>query len=117
MPKSKINIALLTQHFENNSDQVFAQSDLQFLLVDKAHEWNLPTSMSSKTFLQMLLTRTKLKQLRLQSPHYAPLIRYSWGDKPSSLSVAISIKKQDAFFSHASAMWIHPSVPTSLRQV
>jgi predicted transcriptional regulator of viral defense system len=107
MPKSKINFALLAQYFENNSDRAFAQSDLQFLFVDKAHEWNLPPSMTSETFLQMLLTRTKIKQLRLQSRHYASLLRYSWGNKLSPISVAISIKKHNAFFSHASAMWIH----------
>jgi hypothetical protein len=107
MPKSEINIALLTQYFENISDRVCALSDLESLFLEHTREWNLPPSMTAKTFVQMLLTRTNLKELRLRSPHYSSLLRYSWGDKPSTMSVAISIKTNNAFFSHASAMWIH----------
>jgi hypothetical protein len=106
MPKSKINISLLTQYFENNSDRTFSLSDLESLFVDKAREWNLPPSMTQQTFVQMLLHRTKLRQLRLPSPNYSSLLRYGWGANISPISIAASIK-DDAFFSHGSAMWIH----------
>jgi hypothetical protein len=36
-----------------------------------------------------------------------PLTRYSWKGAASPIAVALSIKKDDAFFSHASALWIH----------
>lgn len=106
MPKSRINISLLTQYFENNSDRPFSMSDLESLFVDKAREWNLPPSMTQQTFVQMLLRRTKLRQLRLPSPNYSSLLRYGWGANISPISIAVSIK-DDAFFSHGSAMWIH----------
>jgi hypothetical protein len=107
MPKCKIYTDLVTQYFETNPDRVFALSDLEHLFVEKNHEWNLPPSMTSHTFVQMLLTCTKLSELRLRSHHYSSLLRYSWEGKASPISVAISIKKDDAFFSHGSAMWIH----------
>jgi hypothetical protein len=64
-------------------------------------------SMTSYTFLQMLLTSTHLSQLRLRSRHYSSLIRYSWEGNASPLSVALTRKKDGAFFSHGSAIWIH----------
>jgi hypothetical protein len=65
MPKSKINIPLLTQYFAGNSDRAFSLSDLGSLFVDKAQEWNLPASMTQQTFVEMLLRRTKLRELRV----------------------------------------------------
>lgn len=106
MPKSKINISLLTQYFEKNSDRAFSLSDLESFFVDKTQEWNLPPRMTQQTFVQMLLRHTKLRELRLPSPSYSSLLRYGWGENVSPISIAISIKG-DAFFSHGSAMWIH----------
>ncbi len=107
MPKSKIHTDLVSQYFATHSDQVYAASDLDHLFIEKHREWNLPPSMNSYTFLQMLLTRTHLSQLHLRSRHYSSLILYSWEGKASPLSVALRIKKDSAFFSHGSAMWIH----------
>ncbi len=107
MPKSQIHTHLLTEYFATHSDRVYALSDLECLYIQKHHEWNLPPSMTSYTFLQMLLTRTHLSQLRLRSRHYSSLILYSWEGKASPMSVALTIKKDGAFFSHGSAMWIH----------
>jgi hypothetical protein len=106
MPKSRIDIAQLTKHFEARTNQVFAFSDLASLFIGHWAEWNLPPSMTPQTFVQMLLHRTKLRELHLQSPGYSSILRYTWGDKTSPVSVAISIKV-DAFLSHGSAMWIH----------
>ena len=106
MPKSKINVFHLTQYFANSSDRAFSLSDLESLFMDKAQEWNLPPSMNPQTFVQMLLRRTKLRELRLPSPTYSSLLRYGWRGEISPISIAISIK-DDAFFSHGSAMWIH----------
>lgn len=107
MPKSQIHTELVNQYFAARSDQVYAVSDLEHLFIEKHDEWNLPPSMTSYTFLQMLLTRTHLSQLRLRSRHYSSPILYSWEGKASPMSVALRIKKDSAFFSHESAMWIH----------
>lgn len=107
MPKSQIHRDLLNQYLAAHSDQVYTASDLDHLFIEKHREWNLPPSMTSYTFLQMLLTHTKLSQLRLRSRHYSSLIFYAWEGTASPMSLALRIKKDSAFFSHGSAMWIH----------
>jgi hypothetical protein len=62
--------------------------------------------MTPQTLVQMLLRRTKFQELRLTSPSYSSLLRYAWETDISPVSIAVSIK-DDAFFSHGSAMWIH----------
>jgi O-acetyl-ADP-ribose deacetylase (regulator of RNase III) len=63
--------------------------------------------MTPKLFLRMLLKKTKLRELRLHSTHYSSLLRYTAQKNVSPISLALSIMKKDAYFSHASAMWIH----------
>jgi site-specific recombinase XerD len=77
MPKSKIHTDLLVQFFAANPDQVFALSDLEYLFIEKHREWNLPPSMTSYTFLEMLRTRFKLCELQLRSRHYSSLVLYA----------------------------------------
>ncbi len=60
MPKSQINTDLVNQHFATNPDRVYAASDLNILFIQKQSEWNLPPSMTSYTFLRMLLESKRL---------------------------------------------------------
>jgi hypothetical protein len=107
MTKSKIDLPRLAQYFIGHADQVFNLSDLEFLLAENSDQWNLPSSMTPKVFLRMLLKKTELRELRLHSPHYSSPLRYTAQSNESRISVALSIMKNDAYFSHASAMWIH----------
>lgn len=107
MPPSKIKMELLTQYFESRPEEVFENTDLEYLYFEKLHEWNLPRSMNPRSFIQMLLTRGHLEKLHLRSKHYASPILYSWKGVATPLSVALSLQKEQSFFSHASAMWIH----------
>jgi hypothetical protein len=107
MSKTKINIALLTQYFEQQRDAVFTRSDLESLFSKKRSSWNLPPSMTSFTFVQMLINRTKLTETLVRSPHYTSLRRFSWEGQASPTAMAISLMNEKTFFSHASAMWIH----------
>jgi hypothetical protein len=107
MPKSKINSGLLTEYFASQPEKVFTDSDLEFLFIQRSCNWNLPRSMTSFTFIRMLLSRTKLEKLLIRSTHYSSPVRYGWESKPSPLAVALSLRKHQAFFSHASAMWLH----------
>lgn len=63
--------------------------------------------MTSFTFIRMLVTRTKLEKLQIRSTHYSSPVRYSWEGKASPIVVAVSLQRPQAFFSHASAMWLH----------
>ena len=107
MPKSQIKIDSITHYFEEDSDRVFARSELELLFLENRSHWNLPKTMTSRAFIQMLLDRTKLDEIQLRSPHYSSLLRYRWDGKASPTAIALSIKKEKSFFSHASAMWIH----------
>src|SRR6202521_1124432 len=107
MPTSKIRMELLNQYFQGSPEQVFIDADLEHLFTEKFHEWNLPPSMTPYSFTQMLLSRAKLEKLHLRSKHYTSLVLYSWKGAGTPFSVAISLRKEQSFFSHASAMWIH----------
>jgi hypothetical protein len=107
MPASKIRMELLTRYFEDGPEVVLDDADLERLFTEKFHEWNLPSSMTSYNFTQMLLSRTKLEKLHLRSKHYSSLVLYSWKGAATPFSVALSLRKEQSFFSHASAMWIH----------
>jgi hypothetical protein len=98
---------LLTQYLEERPEEVFDDADLEYLFRDKSHEWNLPRSMTPYSFTQMLLTRSRLEKLRLRSKHYTSPLLYSWQGAATPFSVALSLRKEQSFFSHASAMWIH----------
>jgi len=66
----------------------------------------LPRSMNPNTFVEMLLSRTKMTQVKLNSPDYPRLLRYVWGAGVAPVLLALSIKR-NSFCSHGSAMWIH----------
>ena len=110
MSKSNIDAALLKRYFETKADRAFTFSDLESIFLEHTHLWNLPHSMTPQTFLKMLLSKTKLRELRLRSSNYPTLLRYTWGTHASPISVALSVKK-GTFFSHASAMWVHRLTP------
>src|SRR5271156_3667606 len=50
MSKSKIDLPRLAQYLIDHVDEVFAFSDLEFLLVKNSDQWNLPPSMTPKKF-------------------------------------------------------------------
>jgi len=94
MPKSQIKIDSITHYFEEDSDRVFARSELELLFLENRSHWNLPQTMTSRAFTQMLLDRTKLDEIQLRSPHYSSLLRYRWDGKASPTAIALSIKKE-----------------------
>jgi predicted transcriptional regulator of viral defense system len=107
MPPSKIRMELLTRYFEDRPEKVFDNTDLGYLYFEKFQDWNLPRSMNPRSFIQMLLTRGHLEKVHLRSKHYASPVLYSWQGAATPFSVALSLRKEQSFFSHASAMWIH----------
>jgi predicted transcriptional regulator of viral defense system len=107
MPPSKIKTDLIAQYFASHAEDVFDEADLENLLTEKFHEWNLPPSMMPYTFTQMLLTGCNLEKIHLRSRHYSSLVLYSWKGAATPFTVALSLQGNQSFFSHASAMWIH----------
>jgi hypothetical protein len=106
MAKSQINLTALEVAFEHRPERVFSQSDLASIFTFGRFDWNLPRSMNLQTFIQMLLRRTKMSQVRMTSTEYAPLSRYVWGTDVAPVLLALSIRTK-AYCSHGAAMWIH----------
>jgi hypothetical protein len=107
MPPSKIKMDLVAQYFASKPEEVLDDAELERLFMDKFHEWNLPPSMTPYSFIQMLLTRSSLEKLHLRSKHYSSLVLYNWKGAATPFTVALFLQSNQAFFSHASAMWIH----------
>jgi hypothetical protein len=110
VPLSKPTIKLdqIIQYFESRRLEAFSLAELEILFVQRSGEWSLPASMTFRKFLKYLTQTTNLKELRLKSPaSTSSLLRYTWGNAAPPVSIAASIKKETAFFSHASSMWIH----------
>jgi hypothetical protein len=97
----------LRQYFEKCPENAFTKGDLEYLLIEKHQEWTLPPSMTLHTFQEMLLSRTSLEKLSIRSDNYACPVLYSWKGLATPFSVALRLRKEQSFFSHASAMWIH----------
>jgi len=106
MKKAEADFHSIARHFENEPNEVYALSDLEAIWIEHGKEWNFPKKATVDSFVQALLDHG-LRELRLQSPHYSSILRYVWGNNAPSISVAISIMRNGAYFSHASAMWIH----------
>jgi len=106
MPRTNLNVDAINKYFQENPDQTFSSSQLESVYFDYAQSWAVPEYLTFRKFLKVLLTKTRLRELRLRSRNYPSLVRYSWGGKPSAVSAAISIK-EGSYFSHESAMWIH----------
>jgi hypothetical protein len=104
--KSLINLPAVAADFEHRQERVFSPTDLVSTFNSGRFDWNLPRSMDPRTFVQMLLRRTKMTQVSLTSSEYPPLLRYVWGTDVAPVLLALSIKP-NAFCSHGSAMWIH----------
>jgi hypothetical protein len=105
LPRHHINPQIIEAHFESLTQRTFSYSGLLTIFNSMRSSWNLPRSMGPKAFIEMLVRKTKLSQVKLRSANYPSLLRYTWGT-PRPLSVALSIKHA-AYCSHSSAMWIH----------
>jgi hypothetical protein len=106
MPKTRIDLTKLNSYFASQPERVFVGSDLSKIFMIRSKEWNLPASMTPRAFIEILVSRTKMSEVKLTSPLYPGLVRYVWGPDLSQVSIALSVRR-DAYYSHGSAMWIH----------
>jgi hypothetical protein len=106
MPQSRINFEALEADFESRQERAFSRADLLSIFRSAPLDWNLPRNIEEQVFIEMLLRRTKMREIKLVSSDYPLVVRYVWGKTVASVSVALSIKRH-AFLSHSSAMWIH----------
>ena len=98
-------VATIEEYFNSLNKATFSSGNLSDIFFAKKREWNLPRGTDDEAFVRMLVDRTKLLEIMLQSKHYPPLLRYTWGPA-QPLSVALSVRPS-GYFSHGTAMWIH----------
>jgi hypothetical protein len=103
--KPQHDIAAIEKYISSLAKTTFSAGGLHDIFFAKRREWNLPRDMDHDAFVRMLVQRTKLSELILNSENYPTILRYSWGPV-QPLSVALSIKPS-GYFSHGTALWIH----------
>ncbi len=78
--------------------------DMSKILADKQLAWDLPYSATTKKLISLLEEHADLEVIDLKFPSRREKL-YSWGEV-SGFQIAMALK-QDAYFSHYSAMSIH----------
>ena len=105
MKKTKFEIVKkrIVNFFNTLNKNVFSFRDILKILKKNRKVWKLPISMTVRTFLDKLITDTKLIEHKFNFPCYT-INRYSWGEV-SVFELASSLKAE-SYFSHHTAMYL-----------
>ena len=106
MKNIRFNIAQkdIVSLFENSDSRIYTPKDLDMLLNVNRDFWRLAKSLSTKSFTELLLTKTRLTKHEFQFPSQK-IVRYSWDDI-SVFELALSIKK-NSYLTHYTASSLH----------
>jgi hypothetical protein len=92
--------------FEKAPKRAYRFNELASVLDENRDKWRLGRGTGIQAFVEYLLSRTQLKEVRLAPEHYSgENLRYAWG-KASPYALALSLKK-GAYLSHATAVFLH----------
>ena len=95
----------IEEHFESASIRVYSLADLNDVLQQHRHAWQLPKNTSRRKFLDFLLERTKLHVIGLSSETYGQITRYAWGET-TPYAIGLSLKR-NSYLSHGTAVLLH----------
>jgi len=90
--------------FRENPQRVFSLSHLKAILEEKRAFWRLTKSTTFEDFLEFLIDKGSLKEVRVRFPN-RPMIRYTWGDAPM-YEVLLSWHPA-SYLSHYTAVYLH----------
>jgi len=90
--------------FEKSHLKIFSFKDLAKILKENRKFWRLAEGLSTNSFIDLLLSNTKLIKHELQFPHIKT-IKYSW-DNVSVYQIALSIK-DSSYLTHYTASFLH----------
>jgi len=93
--------------FEENEVRSYSAGQLAKILDENRSTWRLAQSMNSDSFVEFLLTKSKLRKVILVPivNDKPPVVRYLW-DSASPFAVALSTKP-DSYLSHGTAVFLH----------
>jgi len=97
--------AQISSFFDESPKHVFSTSELASIIVSNRNRWKLANSTRKSEFIEFLLKKEILRNIKLDSKLYGSLQRYSRGD-PSPYALALSLRSS-AYLSHASAVFLH----------
>ncbi len=98
----------IVRFFETLPNKVFQVSELAQILEQNRNDWNVPVRMSTAYFIQFLLEKDTLREVRIapiNHPESRVLVRYVWGDS-SPYQIGLSLRSK-AYLSHATAVFLH----------
>lgn len=102
----KIELEAITLFFNQQENKVFRLGDISLILKEQGKTWDIPSDLSAKGFIKLLIEQALLKKVELKSPHYETKeIRYLWGE-PTPYAIGLSLRHK-SYLTHASALFLH----------
>src|ERR1017187_3981132 len=107
---SRIDIAKpdIVKLFASSAQKIYWPGELANILARHRSDWRLAQTTNTQEFLEYLLAKTRLKEVRLAAENYPEakeIVRYVW-DKSSPYALALSLKR-NAYLCHGTAVFLH----------
>ena len=107
---SRLDIAKpdIVSLFESSGQNVYWPGELATILARHRGNWRLTQETNARTFVEYLVAKTHLKEVRLTAENYPEakeIVRYVWG-KASPFALALSLKR-GAYLCHGTAVFLH----------
>jgi len=107
---SRIDIAKpdIVKLFESSAQKIYWPGELATILAQHRSNWRLAQTTNARNFIEYLLARTRLKEVRLAAENYPEakeIVRYVWGNA-SPYALALSLKR-NAYLCHGTAVFLH----------
>lgn len=102
---SRIEIVKL---FGSSPKKIYLPGELASILAQNRSDWPLAQATNAQEFIEYLLAKTRLKEVRLRAENYPEakeIVRYVWG-KVSPYALALSLKR-NAYLCHGTAVFLH----------
>jgi hypothetical protein len=107
---SRIDIAKpdIVKLFASSAQKIYWPGELASILAQNRSGWRLAQATNTQEFIEYLLAKTPLKEVRLAAENYPEakaIMRYLWG-KASPYALALSLKR-NAYLCHGTAVFLH----------
>jgi hypothetical protein len=102
---SRIEIVKL---FASSPKNIYWPGELAGILAQNRSDWPLAQATNAQEFIEYLLAKTRLKEVRLRAENYPEakeIVRYVWGEA-SPYALALSLKR-NAYLCHGTAVFLH----------
>lgn len=107
---SRIDIAKpdIVKLFESSEQKIYWPAELASIVAQHRNDWRLTQATNARTFIEYLLAKTTLTEVRLAPENYPEakeIVRYVWGPA-SAYALALSLKR-NAYLCHGTAVFLH----------